>query len=115
MFFEIGKGHGRIEVVCNFPYEQRYKVKYLTMQKRRQNQPAPQQQPQKAQRIEDYMVALDGYEVEVHIQYGNTILKLQGTLHSEAKFNIILDFVDEKGKLQRLFINKAFVVMIKPL
>jgi hypothetical protein len=91
------------------------------MQQKRQNKPAQQQkpqqqqQPQKVQRIEDYMTALDGYEVEVHVLYGNTILKLQGTLHSQAKFNIILDFVDEKGKPQKLFINKAFVVFIKPL
>jgi hypothetical protein len=86
------------------------------MKKEQEKQQQKQQaKPQKAQRIEDYMVALDGYEVEVHVQYGNTILKLQGTLHSEAKFNIVLDFVDEKGKVQKLFINKAYVVMVKPL
>ena len=60
-------------------------------------------------------MSLDRQMVEVHIDYGGTVLKIKGTLKAKSRFDVILEFKDDEGKLQKLFINKAYLIMTKPL
>lgn len=60
-----------------------------------------------------YSVFLHKSKVEVHVNYGNTILKLQGIIKAKARYEIQL-VLDEK-KNDYIVINKAHVVAIKPL
>jgi len=66
-------------------------------------------------RIDNYSYGLDNQFVEVHVAYGNTVLQMQGTLKSKAKYDFILEFTDDNGNLQKVIINKAYLIMIKPL
>ncbi len=81
-------------------------------EKKKQNQKQKQNKPFKA---DNYMTSLDGQEVEVHIAYGNTVLQMQGRLKARARYDLILEFTDDNGRLQKVIVNKAYVVMLKPL
>ncbi|MGC8852075.1 MAG: hypothetical protein ACP5P0_00540 [Hydrogenobacter sp.] len=80
-------------------------------------QPKPQQakpQPKKEKKgpsREDYVIELDGKLVEVHMLYGTSILKLEGIISADARFNIKLKLKDGKT----IYINKAFIVAIEPI
>jgi len=81
-------------------------------------QPKPQQEQKKKAPQPDkdnYLIFYHEKEVEVHIDYGGKILRLTGKIMTKARYDIILDFVDEKGKKQRLIINKAYLVAVRPL
>ena len=62
---------------------------------------------------DDYLAFLHKRKVEVHIAYGNNIIKLQGILRAKARFDIQL-ILDEKNK-DIITINKGYIVMVKPL
>jgi len=76
-----------------------------------QSKSQPKQKVKTAPSREDYIIELDGKHVEVHIQYGQSILKLEGIISSDARFNIKLKLKDGKT----IYINKAFLVAIEPL
>jgi len=68
-----------------------------------------------SKKMDNYLMSLDRQLVEVHIAYGNTVLQMQGTLKAKAKYDFILEFPDDNGRLQRVIINKAYLIMVKPL
>jgi hypothetical protein len=74
-----------------------------------------QKQHDRSGRIDNYLMSLDRQLVEVHIAYGNTVLQMQGTLKAKARYDFILEFPDDSGRLQRVIINKAYLIMVKPL
>ena len=61
----------------------------------------------------DYLIFFHKKPVEVHVAYGNTILKLKGILRSKARYDIQVILDEEKKDI--VVINKAHIVMIKPL
>ena len=65
--------------------------------------------------VDTYLMSLDRQSVELHIAYGNTVLKIEGTIKSKARYDVILEFTDDEGNLQKLVINKAYIVMARPL
>ncbi len=65
--------------------------------------------------VDTYLMSLDRQSVELHIAYGNTVLKMEGTIKSKARYDVILEFTDDDGNLQKLVINKAYIVMARPL
>jgi len=83
-------------------------------QKKTQNQNQSQKKTPKPER-DHYLIYYHDKEVEVHIAYGNTVLKLTGVMMANARYDIILDFYDEKGNKQRLIINKAYIIAVRPL
>ncbi len=80
-----------------------------------ENKKKQAQKQNKHFKVDNYMTNLDGQEVEVHIAYGNTVLQMQGRLKARARYDLILEFVDDNGRLQKVIVNKAYVVMLKPL
>ncbi len=58
----------------------------------------------------NYLLFLHKKRVELHINYGNTILKLEGILRSKASFDVQL--ILDNG--ETLTINKAYIVLVKP-
>jgi len=89
------------------------------MEQKDRQQPKPQQAQKKKQEPrperDNYLIFYHDKEVEVHIAYGTTILKLTGKIMTKARYDVILDFEDEKGNKQRLIINKAYLVAVRPL
>ncbi len=83
-------------------------------QGKQQNQSENQKKPPRPTR-DNYSIYFHDKEVEVHIDYVNTILKLTGRMMANARYDIVLDYLDEDGKKQRLIINKAYVIAIRPL
>lgn len=71
--------------------------------------------PKPAPKVEynDYLIFLHKKPVELHINYGGSILKLQGILRAKARYDVQL-ILDEKKK-EIITINKAYIVMVKPL
>lgn len=65
--------------------------------------------------VDTYLMSLDRQPVELHVAYGNTVLKMEGTIKSKARYDVILEFTDDEGNLQKLVINKAYIVMARPL
>ena len=61
----------------------------------------------------DYLIFLHKKPVEVHVDYGGTVLKLQGILRAKARYDVQL-ILDEKKK-EIVTINKGYIVMVKPL
>jgi len=62
---------------------------------------------------ENYIIFLHKKPVEIHIAYGNSVLKLQGILRAKARYDVQL-IIDEKKK-EIVTINKAHIILIKPL
>lgn len=85
----------------------------------------PQGKPQKSQgkpqgkndkseyqmKYDNYSIFLHDRSVELHIAYGNSVMKLQGVAKFKGKFDVQL-YLDDKNYL---VINKSFIIMIKPL
>lgn len=65
--------------------------------------------------VDTYLMSLDRQPVELHIAYGNTVLKMEGIIKSKARYDVIIEFTDDDGNLQKLVINKAYIVMARPL
>ena len=53
--------------------------------------------------------------VEMHITFIRTVLKLQGLVKRKAISDFILLFENATMKLRKLFINKPYLIMIKPI
>ena len=78
-----------------------------------------QAKPKKTQELkpdrDNYLIHWHDKLVEVHLAYGNTVLKLTGKIKTKARYDIILDYEDDTGKKQRLIINKAYLIAVRPL
>jgi len=64
---------------------------------------------------DNYLIYYHDKKVEVHVAYGNTVIKLTGKIKAKARYDIILDYEDDTGKKQRLIINKAYLIATRPL
>jgi len=64
---------------------------------------------------DNYLIHWHDKLVEVHLAYGNSVLKLTGKIKTKARYDVILDFEDEQGKKRRLIINKGYVIAVEPL
>jgi len=82
-----------------------------------QEQKAKKEAKQKTEKpkfeYEDYILFLHKKKVEVHVAYGNSVIKLQGVLRAKARYNVQL-ILDEKTK-DIVTINKGYIVMVKPV
>ena len=76
-----------------------------------QSQGKPQPQQQIKAEYDTYSLFLHKKSVEVHVAYGNSILKLQGVMKAKSRYDIQLNLDDR----EYIIINKAYIVMIKPL
>ena len=77
-----------------------------------QGKPQQGQKPQQPKAEYDtYSLFLHKKSVEVHVAYGNSILKLQGVMKAKSRYDIQLNLDDK----EYIIINKAYIVMIKPL
>ncbi|MGC8942090.1 MAG: hypothetical protein ACP5KF_05440 [Sulfurihydrogenibium sp.] len=93
---------------------QNKKLNNNQFQREQKSQPKsnPQpQQPRKTASRDDFLLIYDGRYAEVHIAYGQSVLKLEGTLNTDARFNIIL----RTDTNETLIINKAYIIAVKPL
>ena len=59
----------------------------------------------------DYLLFLHKKKVEVHINYGGNVLKLEGTIRSKARYDVQL--ILDNGEI--LNINKGYIILVKPL
>jgi hypothetical protein len=80
-------------------------------QKPQPKSPSQPQQPRKTATRDDFLSIYDGRRAELHIAYGQSVLKLEGTLNTDARFNIIL----RTDTNETLIINKAYIIAVKPL
>ncbi len=60
---------------------------------------------------DNYLLFLHKKRVEIHVDYGGNILKLEGTLRSKARYDIQL-ILDNR---EILTINKGYIILVKPL
>ncbi len=81
-------------------------------QKQKEQKQAKPQRPK--HEYDDYAYFLHKKRVELHINYGGSILKLTGILRAKAKYDYQLIIENDDGRKEILTINKAYVVMIKP-
>ena len=58
----------------------------------------------------DYLLFLHKKKVEVHINYGGSVLKLEGTIRSKARYDVQL--ILDSGEI--LNINKGYIILVKP-
>ena len=84
-------------------------------QEQKQAQKKKQSQTLQVPKLEytNYLIFLHKRKVEVHVDYGGTILKLQGILRAKAQYDIQLILDEEKKEI--ITINKAYIVMVKPI
>ncbi len=84
-------------------------------QEQKQVQKKKQTQTPQVPKLEytNYLIFLHKRKVEVHVDYGGTILKLQGILRAKAQYDIQLILDEEKKEI--ITINKAYIVMVKPI
>ncbi len=68
---------------------------------------------QKELRLEydNYLLYLHKKKVEVHINYGGNVLKLEGTIRSKARYDVQL--ILDNGEI--LTINKGYIILVKPI
>ena len=110
----------RYSMLCYYSFGDNRILRSFTMAEERKGSGQVQQKKKQNKqggslRVENYVSSLDGQDVEIHVAYGNTVLQLQGRIKTKAKYDVILEFMDDDGKMQRIIINKAYVVMVKPL
>ena len=60
---------------------------------------------------DNYLLYLHKKKVEIHIDYGGNVLKLEGTIRSKARYDIQL--ILDNGEI--LNINKGYIILVKPL
>jgi len=60
---------------------------------------------------DNYLLFLHKKRVEIHIEYGNSILKLEGILRSKARFDI--QVILDSGEI--LTVNKGYIILVKPI
>ncbi len=68
---------------------------------------------QKELRLEydNYLLYLHKKKVEVHIDYGGNVLKLEGTIRTKARYDVQL--ILDNGEI--LNINKGYIILVKPI
>ena len=59
----------------------------------------------------DYLLFLHKKKVEVHINYGGSVLKLEGTIRTKARYDVQL--ILDSGEI--LNINKGYIILVKPI
>jgi len=84
-------------------------------QAQNQNKQGKQKKKEPKPERDAYLFYYHDKEVEVHVAYGNTVLRLTGKIKAKARYDIILDYTDDTGKKQRLIINKAYLIATRPL
>jgi len=71
------------------------------------------QKPKSSQELkleyDNYLLYLRKKRVEIHIDYGGNVLKLEGTLRSKARYDIQL--ILDSGEI--LNVNKGYIILIK--
>lgn len=71
------------------------------------------QKPKSSQELkleyDNYLLYLHKKRVEIHIDYGGNVLKLEGTLRSKARYDIQL--ILDSGEI--LNVNKGYIILIK--
>jgi len=60
---------------------------------------------------DNYLLFLHKKKVEIHLDYGGNVLKLEGILRSKARYDIQL--ILDNGEI--LNINKGYIILVKPL
>ena len=60
---------------------------------------------------DNYLLYLHKKKVEVHLDYGGSVLKLEGTLRSKARYDVQL--ILDNGEI--LNINKGYIILVKPI
>ncbi len=60
---------------------------------------------------DNYLLYLHKKKVEVHINYGGNVLKLEGTIRSKARYDVQL--ILDNGEI--LTINKGYIILVKPI
>jgi len=60
---------------------------------------------------DNYLLFLHKKRVEIHIEYGNSILKLEGVLRSKARFDV--QVILDSGEI--LTVNKGYIILVKPV
>ena len=60
---------------------------------------------------DNYLLYLHKKRVEVHINYGGTVLKFEGTLRSKARYDVQL--ILDNGEI--ININKGYIILVKPI
>ena len=81
--------------------------KKKTQKKKTQQKTSPPTQYE----YNDYLLFLHKKKVEVHINYGGNVLKLEGTIRSKARYDVQL--ILDNGEI--LNINKGYIILVKPL
>ena len=70
------------------------------------------QKPKSSQELkleyDNYLLYLRKKRVEIHIDYGGNVLKLEGTLRSKARYDIQL--ILDSGEI--LNVNKGYIILI---
>lgn len=70
------------------------------------------QKPKSSQELkleyDNYLLYLRKKRVEIHIDYGGNVLKLEGTLRSKARYDIHL--ILDSGEI--LNVNKGYIILI---
>ena len=80
--------------------------KKKTQKKKTQQKASPPTQYE----YNDYLLFLHKKKVEVHINYGGSVLKLEGTIRSKARYDVQL--ILDSGEI--LNINKGYIILVKP-
>ncbi|WP_459775856.1 hypothetical protein [Aquifex pyrophilus] len=60
---------------------------------------------------DNYSLFLHKQRVELHLLYGNSVMKLEGILRSKARFEVQL--ILDNGEV--LTINRSYIIAIKPI
>jgi len=60
---------------------------------------------------DNYLLFLHKKKVEIHLDYGGNVLKLEGILRSKARYDIQL--ILDNGEI--LNINKGYIILVKPI
>ncbi len=81
--------------------------KKKTQKKKTQQKTSPPTQYE----YNDYLLFLHKKKVEVHINYGGNVLKLEGTIRSKARYDVQL--ILDNGEI--LNINKGYIILVKPI
>jgi len=59
---------------------------------------------------DNYLLFLHKKKVEIHLDYGGNVLKLEGILRSKARYDIQL--ILDNGEI--LNISKGYIILVKP-
>jgi len=87
----------------------------MTDKKKQKSTAKNKQKPKSSQELkleyDNYLLFFHKKRVEVHIDYGGSVLKLEGILRSKARYDIQL--ILDSGEI--LNINKGYIILVKPI